>query len=68
MGTGTVLLARRIWSVFVLSLQLDAVIRYIQNQQEHHRGTTFREEYLELLKRFDVSHDERYTFQPVQPG
>jgi putative transposase len=48
--------------------QLDAVIRYIQNQQEHHRGTTFREEYLELLKRFDVSHDERYTFQPVQPG
>jgi putative transposase len=48
--------------------QLDAVIRYIQNQQEHHRGTTFQEEYLELLKRFNVSHDERYTFQSVQPG
>jgi putative transposase len=47
---------------------LDAVIRYIQNQQEHHRGTTFREEYLELLKRFNVSHDERYTFQSVLPG
>jgi len=47
--------------------QLDAVIRYIQNQQEHHRRTTFREEYLELLARFNVSHDERYTFQPVQP-
>jgi REP element-mobilizing transposase RayT len=47
--------------------QLDAVIRYIQNQQEHHRRTTLREEDLELLKRFNVPHDERYTFQPVQP-
>jgi REP element-mobilizing transposase RayT len=45
--------------------QLDAVIRYIQNQQEHHRRTTFQEEYLEFLKRFNVPHDERYTFQPV---
>ena len=47
--------------------QLDAVIRYIQNQQEHHRRTTFQEEYLGLLERFNVPHDERYTFQPVQP-
>jgi putative transposase len=47
--------------------QLDAVIRYIQNQQEHHRRTTFQEEYLEFLKRFNVPHDERYTFQPVTP-
>ena len=46
--------------------QLDAVIRYIQNQQEHHHHATFQEEYLELLKRFNVPHDERYTFQPVQ--
>ena len=47
--------------------QLDAVIRYIQNQQEHHRRTTFQEEYLEFLKRFNVPHDARYTFQPVTP-
>jgi REP element-mobilizing transposase RayT len=47
--------------------QLDAVIRYIQNQQEHHRRTTFQEEYLEILKRFNVPHDERYTFRPVLP-
>ena len=47
--------------------QLDAVIRYIQNQQEHHRRTTFQEEYLEFLKRFNVPHDEQYTSQPVQP-
>jgi putative transposase len=48
--------------------QLDTVIRYIQNQQEHHRGTTFQEEYLEFLKRFKVEHDQRYTFQPIDPG
>jgi REP element-mobilizing transposase RayT len=48
--------------------QLDAVIRYIQNQQEHHRRTTFQEEYLEFLKRFNVPHDARYTFQPVTPA
>ena len=47
--------------------QLDAVIRYIQNQQEHHRRRMFQEEYLEFLKRFNVPHDERYTFQPVKP-
>ena len=46
--------------------QLDAVIRYIQNQQEHHRRTSFQEEYLEFLKRFNVPHDPRYIFQPVQ--
>jgi putative transposase len=47
--------------------RLDSVIRYIQNQQEHHRRATFQEEYLEFLKRFNVPQDERYTFQPVVP-
>jgi putative transposase len=47
---------------------LDAVIQYIKNQQEHHRGTTFQDEYLTLLKRFNVVHDERYTFQAVDSG
>jgi REP element-mobilizing transposase RayT len=46
--------------------QLDAVTRYIQNQQEHHRRTSFQEEYLEFLMRFNVPHDQRYIFQPVQ--
>jgi putative transposase len=46
--------------------QLSAVIRYIQNQQEHHRHKSFREEYIELLKRFNVAHDEKYVFQFVE--
>ena len=42
--------------------QLDAVIKYIQNQEQHHRQRSFRDEYLELLKRFDVEHDDKYIF------
>jgi putative transposase len=46
--------------------QIGTVIRYIQNQQEHHQRKSFSQEYVELLKRFNVSHDERYIFQPVE--
>lgn len=46
--------------------QLSTVIRYIQNQQAHHRRTSFKEEYVELLKRFNVAHDQRYVFQFVE--
>ena len=38
------------------------VIKYIQNQREHHRTTTFQEEYLLLLKRHGVAYDERYLW------
>jgi putative transposase len=47
--------------------QLDAVVRYIQNQQQHHRSKSFTEEYLDLLARFNVSHDQAYIFKPVEP-
>ena len=45
--------------------QIDAVIRYIQNQQQHHARRTFLEEYLEFLRKFQVDYDERYVFKPV---
>lgn len=43
--------------------QRDDVIRYIMEQERHHKTRTFRDEYLELLKRFDVPFDERYVFE-----
>ena len=46
--------------------QLGAVVRYIQNQQRHHRRRSFTEEYLQLLDRFNVPHDQRYIFRPVE--
>ena len=46
--------------------QLDGVIRYIANQEQHHARTSFREEYLEFLRRFKIEHDEKYIFRTVE--
>ena len=42
--------------------QLDDIIRYIQNQKEHHQKKTFREEYMQILEKFNVDYNERYLF------
>jgi putative transposase len=42
--------------------QMPQIIRYIQNQREHHRKKTFQDEYLELLKRHEIQYDERYLW------
>ena len=36
---------------------------YVKNQREHHRKRTFRDEYLEILKRHQIEFDERYVFE-----
>ncbi len=43
--------------------QRDNVIKYIMEQEKHHKKKTFREEYLEFLKAFNVKYDERYLFK-----
>lgn len=43
--------------------QISYVCKYIENQPLHHKKKSFREEYLEFLKRFDVDFDERYLFE-----
>jgi putative transposase len=40
-----------------------AVIRYIQDQQQHHRRSTFQDEFLVLLKNHRIEFDERYLWQ-----
>ena len=45
--------------------QLSSVIRYIDNQQKHHARKSLRDEYIELLERFGVEHDQRYIFKPL---
>ena len=42
--------------------QLDNVYHYIENQEEHHRKKTFREEYIDFLRKFEVDYDEKYLF------
>lgn len=54
---------QRGYGVFSYSRKdVDNVFKYIQHQEEHHQVKTFREEYLELLKEFDVEYDEQYIF------
>lgn len=46
--------------------QLDDVIKYIKDQEKHHRKKTFKEEYLEFLKKFNVQYDEQYLFTWIE--
>lgn len=42
--------------------QLDNVIAYIGNQKLHHQKQTFREEYIDFLKKFQLEYKEEYLF------
>ena len=46
--------------------QIDNVVKYIMNQEQHYKQKTFRQEYLELLERFDIPYDERYTLKDIE--
>ncbi len=43
--------------------QRDTVIKYIENQEEHHKTKTFREEYLKILNDFEITYDNKYIFE-----
>lgn len=43
--------------------QRDTVIKYIMNQEAHHKATTFKEEYLKMLHDFEVEYEEKYLFE-----
>lgn len=45
--------------------QLSNVINYIQNQEEHHKKKTFKEEYIEFLTAFNVDYKNEYIFEDV---
>jgi REP element-mobilizing transposase RayT len=40
--------------------QLPKVLQYVKNQQQHHRGRSFKEELIELLRKHEIEYDERY--------
>jgi len=46
--------------------QVDDVIKYILNQEEHHKKKTFRQEYIEFLKKFEIAYDEKYLFEWIE--
>src|SRR5690606_33020192 len=46
--------------------QLDRVIKYINNQENHHKHRNFQEEYLDFLRKFNVNFDEQYLFDWIE--
>ena len=51
------------YGVFSVSHSIVPKVRkYIQNQEEHHKSTSFREEYINFLKYHEVEYDERYVW------
>ena len=45
--------------------QVNNVIRYIQNQEIHHKKETFLEEYKRILQSLEIEFDEKYLFKPL---
>lgn len=46
--------------------QIDSVFKYISNQEAHHQKKTFKEEYIDMLAKFQVQYDERYLFDWIE--
>lgn len=46
--------------------QLDTIIRYIQNQEKHHRRRSFRDEYLTWLKKYEIAFKDEYVFDFIE--
>ena len=42
--------------------EVEVVIDYIKNQEEHHRKRTFQEEFLVFLKKYNVDYNEQYLW------
>jgi REP element-mobilizing transposase RayT len=43
--------------------QSQNVVNNILNQPQHHKKNTFKNEYLEFLKKFEIEYDEKYLFE-----
>jgi REP element-mobilizing transposase RayT len=45
---------------------IDLVAKYVMNQKEHHKKITFREEYIDFLKKFEIEFKEEYLFKWIE--
>lgn len=46
--------------------QIENVVSYIRNQEEHHKKFNFLEEYKNFLEKFNIDFDEPYIFKPLE--
>jgi putative transposase len=42
--------------------RVDAIIQYVANQESHHKGETFQDEFRRLLTEYQLEYDERYLW------
>lgn len=42
--------------------EVDVVTKYIRNQEERHKKKDFKGEFRAVLKKYDVTYDERYVW------
>ncbi|MEG0761219.1 MULTISPECIES: IS200/IS605 family transposase [Chryseobacterium] len=45
---------------------VDLVVKYILNQEEHHKNKSFKNEYLEFLEKFEIEYDSKYLFEWIE--
>ncbi len=46
--------------------QIDTVAKYIMNQKQHHQKQTFKDEYIQFLKNFQILYEEKYLFDWIE--
>ena len=45
---------------------VDSVVKYILNQEEHHKNKSFKNEYLDFLEKFDIEYDPKYLLEWIE--
>ncbi len=51
------------YGVFAVSQShVDVLVKYIDNQMEHHKTKTFKEEFREFLEKYQIKYDEKYVW------
>jgi REP element-mobilizing transposase RayT len=43
--------------------QIDIVVKYIRDQETHHKKKSFKEEYLEILRKNEIAYKDEYVFE-----
>jgi len=46
--------------------QLSDIIGYIRKQKEHHKRKSFKHEYIDFLKKFNVEYEDKYLFEWIE--
>jgi len=45
---------------------IDAVVKYVLNQEAHHQRKTFKQEYLQMLEKSEIPYEDRYLFDFIE--